>query len=60
MSLAGRVAIVTGGNRGIGKGIALGMASQGADIAVNFRRDEAEASQTVSEIEKLGVRAIAA
>ena len=59
MSLAGRVAIVTGGNRGIGKGIALGLARDGADIAVNFRRDEEGAVETVREIQALGRRAMA-
>ena len=59
MSLSGKIAIVTGGNRGIGKGIALGLAEDGADIAVNFRKNEDEANATVAAIEKLGVRAIA-
>ena len=59
MSLEGRVAIVTGGNRGIGKGIALGLAADGANIAVNYRRDEDEANATVAELTELGVRAIA-
>jgi len=59
MSLNGRVAIVTGGNRGIGKGIALGLAADGAAIAVNYRRNDEEAQATVAEIEKLGVRAVA-
>lgn len=59
MSLHGRVAIVTGGNRGIGKGIALGLARGGADIAVNYRRNEEEAGETVAELQGLGVRAIA-
>lgn len=59
MSLEGRVAIITGGNRGIGKGIALGLAADGADIAVNFRRDVEGAAETVKEIEALGRRAIA-
>lgn len=54
MSLAGRVALVTGSGRGIGKAIALGLAGDGADIAVNYHRDEAAAHATVAEIEKLG------
>ena len=59
MSLKGRVAIVTGGNRGIGRGIALGLAEDGADIAVNYRKDVEGAMQTVADIEALGCRAIA-
>jgi NAD(P)-dependent dehydrogenase (short-subunit alcohol dehydrogenase family) len=57
MSLAGRVALVTGGGRGIGRAIALGLAEDGADVAVNYRRDAEAAQQTVTEIEKLGRRA---
>ncbi len=56
MSLEGRVALVTGGGRGIGRAIALGLAADGADVAVNYRRDEAAAAETVTEIEKLGRR----
>ena len=57
MSLAGRTALVSGGSRGIGRAIALGLAADGADVAVNYRRDEDAAQATVAEIEKLGRRA---
>jgi len=57
MTLEGRVALVTGGGRGIGRAIALGLAEDGADIAVNYRRDEAAAAETVGAIEGLGRKA---
>jgi 3-oxoacyl-[acyl-carrier protein] reductase len=57
MSLAGRIALVSGGSRGIGRAIALGLAADGADVAVNYRHDEDAARATVAAIEKLGRRA---
>ena len=50
MSLAGRVALVTGGGRGVGKGISMSLAAAGATVAVNYRRDEEAAAATVADI----------
>jgi enoyl-[acyl-carrier protein] reductase III len=57
VSLEGKVALVTGGGRGIGRAIALKLASQGADIIVNFFRHRESAEQTAKDIEALGVKA---
>ena len=57
MGLDGRVALVSGGGRGIGRAVALALAEDGADVAINYRRDEQAAADTVAEIEKLGRQA---
>jgi NAD(P)-dependent dehydrogenase (short-subunit alcohol dehydrogenase family) len=57
VSLAGRTALVTGGSRGIGRAIALSLAEAGADVAVNYRRDEGAAKETVDAIKALGRKA---
>lgn len=57
VSLEGRVALVTGGSRGIGRAIALDLAGAGADVAVNYRRDKDAADQTVADIQALGRKA---
>lgn len=56
-SLKGKKALVTGGSRGIGKGIALALASQGADVAVNYRSNVEEAQKVVEQIKQMGRQA---
>ena len=58
MSLEGKVALITGANRGIGEGCALELARRGADIAVNYRRHGEEAEAVAEKVRKLGRRAI--
>jgi NAD(P)-dependent dehydrogenase (short-subunit alcohol dehydrogenase family) len=57
--LSGRVALVTGAGRRIGRIIALTLARAGANVIVNYHRSRAEALATVREIEALGVKALA-
>jgi 3-oxoacyl-[acyl-carrier protein] reductase len=58
-SLSGRNAFVTGGSRGIGRAIALGLAEAGCQVAFSYRERRAEADSVVGQIERLGGRAIA-
>ena len=57
-SLAGKVAIVTGGSRGIGRSIAIGLAEHGADVAIAARKPDA-LEEALAELSKTGRRAIA-
>jgi 3-oxoacyl-[acyl-carrier protein] reductase len=56
---AGRVAIVTGGTRGIGRAIAVALAQRGADVAFNYAKSAEAAEVLKAELEALGVRALA-
>ena len=51
MKLQGNTALVTGASRGIGRSIALGLASEGADIAINYKKEEAAAERVKKQIQ---------
>jgi 3-oxoacyl-[acyl-carrier protein] reductase len=59
MELNGKVALVTGGSRGIGRAIAIALAEVGTDVAVNFKENKSAADEVVSTITKSSRRAIA-
>ncbi len=59
LSLQGRVAVVTGGSRGIGRATVQRLAELGASVVVNYSRDEQAAAEIVREVEALGVKALA-
>jgi NAD(P)-dependent dehydrogenase (short-subunit alcohol dehydrogenase family) len=59
MDLTGKVALVTGGARRVGRSISMGLARAGAEVIVNYRESEQEAAETVASIETAGRRALA-
>ena len=59
MQLKGKTAVVTGGSRGIGRAIALELASKGANVAVNYTKNSAAADAVVEEIKAMGKLGIA-
>lgn len=58
--LQGRIALVTGAGRGIGRAIAVALAKAGCDVAINYRERDAEAGETARLVESLGRRAFLA
>jgi 3-oxoacyl-[acyl-carrier protein] reductase len=52
----GRVAVVTGGGRGIGRAIAARLAGEGAELAISYRSDDAAAEESAEEVRRAGVR----
>lgn len=58
MRLAGRVAVVTGGSRDIGRAVCVKLANEGASVVVNYNSNEADADATLAEIKAVGGKAI--
>ncbi len=58
MTLENKVALVTGGSRGIGRAIVLALAQRGADVAINFAGNVAAAEQVAAEVQQLGRKAL--
>ncbi len=53
------IALVTGGNRGLGKSMVLSLARRGVDVIFTYRNNQAEAAEVAAQVEKLGRRAVA-
>jgi NAD(P)-dependent dehydrogenase (short-subunit alcohol dehydrogenase family) len=58
MRLSGRIGLVTGAQQGIGQAIAVALAREGADVAINFLDDRTAATRVAAEVEALGRRAV--
>src|SRR5579863_1428057 len=56
---AGKIAIITGGSRGLGRNTALGAAARGIDIIFTYRSNQAEAEKVAADIKALGRKALA-
>jgi 3-oxoacyl-[acyl-carrier protein] reductase len=59
MNVEGRAAIVTGGGTGVGRATALDLGRRGCSVLINFSRSRDEAEETIAEIKKIGVKAVA-
>ncbi|KPU28247.1 3-ketoacyl-ACP reductase [Caloranaerobacter sp. TR13] len=59
MNLKGKLALITGGSRGIGKAIAIKLASLGANIVINYTKSDTKAKEVIKIAEKMGVKAMA-
>jgi len=59
MRLEGKKAVVTGGGRGVGRAVSLAFGGEGADVIINYIRNDAAAKETVSELKGMGRDALA-
>jgi 3-oxoacyl-[acyl-carrier protein] reductase len=59
LGLQGKNAIVTGGSMGIGTAVALALATEGCNVAINYRRHDSEAREVINRIEKMGRKGLA-
>ncbi|MFC1834419.1 3-oxoacyl-ACP reductase family protein [Thermodesulfobacteriota bacterium] len=59
MRLAGRAAVVTGSSRGVGRGVALAYAKEGADVLINYTSSEGPAQEIVEQIHSMGRKSVA-